>query len=267
MIARIKAEGAYFWAPDPDGQLDLIKTLIALESACFELGSECNDPDGQTYFYHRLIVAGIEHGFEFTNQPTTMIGGVARRYNSTNLAQAGVPFCKNSFTGDTQVLMADGSAKRIDEIQVGDDVLAVDPETGESGARDVSATIIGDGIKYLVEIEIAGGKLVATDQHPFWQPDDKRWIDAKDLRVGSVLMTSTGTQVKVAALKKRIAVKRVHNLTIDGIHTYFVLAGNGNPVLVHNCGGSIRPHKASCTCATGGTPKVKNEGLAGRNIQ
>jgi len=30
------------------------------------------------------------------------------------------------------------------------------------------------------------------------------------------------------------AVARVHNLTVEGIHTYYVLAG-GSPVLVHNC--------------------------------
>jgi hypothetical protein len=30
--------------------------------------------------------------------------------------------------------MADGSAKRIDEIKIGDQVLATDPESGESGA-------------------------------------------------------------------------------------------------------------------------------------
>lgn len=33
----------------------------------------------------------------------------------------------NSFTGDTRVLMADGSTKRIDEIKLGDEVLAADP--------------------------------------------------------------------------------------------------------------------------------------------
>ena len=236
MIARIKAEAAYFWTPDPDGQLDLIKTLTALESACYDLKGECNDVDGQTYYYHRLTVSGIEYGFEFAGQ-TTMIGGVARRYNSTNLKQAGVPFCKNSFTGDAQVLMADGSTKRIDEIKVGDKVAAADPESGESGAREVTETIVGDGIKYLVEIKVDdAGKIVATDRHPFWLPDQKSWVDAKDLRVGSTLQTSAGTWVQVTTIKKRVAIKRVFNLTVDDIHTYHVLAGDTS-VLVHNCGG------------------------------
>lgn len=35
--------------------------------------------------------------------------------------------CLNSFTGDTPVTMADGSKKPIDQIKVGDKVLATDP--------------------------------------------------------------------------------------------------------------------------------------------
>ncbi|MGW4214788.1 polymorphic toxin-type HINT domain-containing protein [Lentzea sp. NPDC004789] len=144
----------------------------------------------------------------------------------------------NSFAGDTQVLMADGSIKRIDEIKVGDHVLATDPETGESGAREVTATIIGEGFKNLVEIETADGKIVATDKHPFWLPDQKRWVDAKDLHAGLALQTSTGTRVEVTQLKERVEFKRVRNLSVDGIHTYYVLAGD-TPVLVHNDNGGI----------------------------
>ncbi|GAB2872444.1 polymorphic toxin-type HINT domain-containing protein [Lentzea nigeriaca] len=139
----------------------------------------------------------------------------------------------NSFTGDTQVLMADGSTKRIDEIELGDQVLATDPETGESGAREVTATIIGEGAKFLVEIETGASKIVATGGHPFWLPDQKRWVEAKDLRAGYALQTLAGAQVRVTAIKNRVAITRVHNLTVDDIHAYYALVGN-YPVLVHN---------------------------------
>ncbi|MDX8149509.1 polymorphic toxin-type HINT domain-containing protein [Lentzea sp. BCCO 10_0061] len=144
----------------------------------------------------------------------------------------------NSFLPETLVLMSDGSTKRIDEVNVGDQVAAADPESGESGAREVVATIIGEGIKHLVEIEIetSDGKVTATQQHPFWLPDQERWVDAQELRPGSVLQTSAGALVQVTAIKKRAAIKRVHNLTVDDFHTYYVLAGD-TPVLVHNDGG------------------------------
>lgn len=143
---------------------------------------------------------------------------------------------RNSFTGDTLVLMADGSTKRIDEIKLGDHVLATDPETKESGSREVTATIIGEGVKSLIELEVGGvGKIIATDGHPFWLPNLKSWTEAKDLHVGSVLRTSAGAEVQVTATRNWVAVERVYNLTIDGIHTYYVMAAD-TPVLVHNTG-------------------------------
>ena len=145
----------------------------------------------------------------------------------------------NSFLGDTPVLMADGTTRRIDELKIGDQVFASDPEAGESGARDVVATIVKKGVKHLVEIETADGKVVATAQHPFWLPDQQRWADANELRVGSLLQTAAGAPVQVIAIRKTIEIKRVHNLTIDDIHTYYVMAGN-TPVLVHNTGGCWR---------------------------
>lgn len=45
----------------------------------------------------------------------------------------------NSFSGDTAVLMADGSSKPIAKVKVGDKVLATDPETGRAAGRDGQA--------------------------------------------------------------------------------------------------------------------------------
>src|SRR5690606_7255829 len=60
----------------------------------------------------------------------------------------------NSFAPGTLVLMADGSRKPIEEIKVGDKVLATDPKTGETKAKTVTATILGDGAKDLVKVTI-----------------------------------------------------------------------------------------------------------------
>jgi hypothetical protein len=150
-----------------------------------------------------------------------------------NKAAKAVSKTCNSFLGDTQVLMADGSTKRIDELKVGDEIFATDPDSGESGGREVLATLTNKGAKHLVEVQTGDGKIVATAQHPFWLPDEKRWADASELRPGSVLQTPAGTQVRVTAVKHRFAITRVHNLTVANLHTYYVMAG-GTPVLVHN---------------------------------
>lgn len=160
----------------------------------------------------------------------------------------------NSFTPDTEVVMADGSTKRIDEISVGDEVLSTDPSSSVSGGRPVEGVIVGSGPKDLVRISVApaggsdqvggGGSVVATSGHPFWLPDRGEWLDAGKLTVGDLLRTSSGTYVQVTALQRFTAEQRVHNLTVSGLHTYFVVVG-GTTVLAHNCppGADFTPHR------------------------
>ncbi|MET9232289.1 polymorphic toxin-type HINT domain-containing protein [Lentzea sp. NPDC003310] len=62
-----------------------------------------------------------------------------------------------------------------------------------------------------------------------------QWIDAQDVRAGEHLRTVTGDQVAVTSTTRHTEVMKVYNLTVEGIHTYYVLAGDTS-VLVHNTG-------------------------------
>ncbi|MGW5346990.1 ricin-type beta-trefoil lectin domain protein [Streptomyces sp. NPDC004050] len=177
----------------------------------------------------------------------------------------------NSFAPGTLVLLADGSTKPIEELEPSDKVLATDPETGETVAKDVTATILGEGEKNLVEVTVTNGDtgtasevINATDKHPFWVGDLAEWVDATDLQPGQWLRTSAGTHVQITAVKRYTAQHAtVHNLTVADLHTYYVLAGV-TPVLVHNCGGSNPAHSTTCACATGSQPRLAN-GRMGSN--
>ncbi|CNG76713.1 Cell wall-associated polypeptide CWBP200 [Mycobacterium tuberculosis] len=177
-------------------------------------------------------------------------------------------FCRSSFTPGTQVLMADGSKKSIEDLRVGDKVLATDPETGKTKPEPVLGTITSKGDKGLVQISVnsdapalawmgdsAGqapkphvgvslvlnkaksGVVLATNNHPFWVAGDiNAWVEAADLKPGMWLRTSGGTYVQVTATKHwTTRHQRVHNLAIANTHTYYVLAGNIS-ALVHNYG-------------------------------
>lgn len=139
--------------------------------------------------------------------------------------------------------MADGSRRAIEELQPGDQVLASDPETGLTYAEEVTATILGEGSKNLVEITVdstdnaESPSITATDHHPFWVPDLSEWVDATDLQSGEWLQTSTGTRVQISAVKRWTTSATVRNLTVADFHTYYVVAGS-TPVLVHNCNGA-----------------------------
>lgn len=72
----------------------------------------------------------------------------------------------NSFVPGTLVLLANGVKAPIESLTVGDEMLATDPETGETGPEPVVATITGAGEKDLVTITVSSdgvtGSVVAT---------------------------------------------------------------------------------------------------------
>ncbi|MEV5494716.1 polymorphic toxin-type HINT domain-containing protein [Nonomuraea fuscirosea] len=175
----------------------------------------------------------------------------------------------SSFASGTLVLMADGSRKPIDEVRVGDLVLATDPDTGETAAKKVTALINSYGTKYLVKITFRDeGKgqadartIIATARHPFWVPSRQAWVDATYLQPEISLLAPEGAQVQVADVERWIAPQQVYNFTVADLHTYYVEAGSTS-ALVHN---------ANCyqvVSAIGNHPKlVRAAEAAGRSDQ
>ena len=139
-----------------------------------------------------------------------------------------------SFSADTPVLLADGKTKRFSDLQPGDEVLATDPLSQEQGARAIQAIWVHNDDLY--ELYIDGQRIITTEDHPFWDETDHRWEGADQLDRGDLVRTPTGvarvTAFKAAAHRYAAA----YNLTVDDLHTYYVMAGE-TPVLVHNTGG------------------------------
>jgi RHS repeat-associated protein len=171
------------------------------------------------------------------NQPTEFTDPMGTNPKSTQDCLG------NSFTPDTLVLMADRSTKPISDIKPGDEVLAGDPSTGRAEGRTVEATIQGEGKKQLVDVSVdanddgtTDSTVTATGGHPFWVAAPGEWRTADQLKTGDLLRTAAGTYVQITAVAHRSAEQRVHNLNVDDLHTYYVLAGS-TPVLVHNTSG------------------------------
>lgn len=162
--------------------------------------------------------------------------------------------CK-SFVPGTEVVLADGTTIMIEELAIGDEVLATDAVTGEL----VSATVLKthhtptqerDLVDLTVDTDGDGkgdAGVTATAGHPFWTADaddavtendswakvPADWQPARNLEAGSWLHTSAGTWVQVTAAEQRTARTDTHNLTVEGVHTYRV-AASAVDVLVHN---------------------------------
>ncbi|MBO0608381.1 polymorphic toxin-type HINT domain-containing protein [Myceligenerans salitolerans] len=158
----------------------------------------------------------------------------------TSVGSGTSPDC-NSFVSGTLVLLADGTRKAIEDIDLGDEVLAADEETGErTEGREVTALISGTGDKTLVTITVTDAEghdqqIVATDAHPLWEQASQAWVDAIALTVGDRLQTSVGTSVQVTAIDVRHEQATVHNLTVADDHTYYIAADtDADAILVHN---------------------------------
>ncbi|NJP65697.1 polymorphic toxin-type HINT domain-containing protein [Streptomyces spiramenti] len=63
-------------------------------------------------------------------------------------------------------------------------------------------------------------QLIATDNHPLWLPATQQWIDAAELKPGAQLHANDGTLVDVTAVTTSTTATTVHNLTVEGVHTY-----------------------------------------------
>jgi hypothetical protein len=158
----------------------------------------------------------------------------------------------NSFTAGTLVLLADGSSKPIEKLQPGDTVKATNAGTGFTEPQQVTATVVGEGDKALVELTLAGAgsggggppaKVTATAGHKFYSPG-KGWTEAADLKVGDKLRDARGKAVTVSRTAEYGDTTTVYNLTVNDTHTYYVTAGE-TQVLVHNCSAELREYADS----------------------
>ncbi|GIF18117.1 RHS repeat-associated protein [Actinoplanes tereljensis] len=143
----------------------------------------------------------------------------------------------NSFTADTKVLRADGSTTRIGDLKPGDKVLATDPATGRTTVRTITDTHVNrdtDLTDVTVRDRDGDVEVVHTTAgHPFWDATRKAWVIASDLRSGEFLRAADGTVVTVVATTTKLAEQDMFNLTVSGVHTFYVLAGDF-AILVHN---------------------------------
>jgi hypothetical protein len=155
--------------------------------------------------------------------------------------------------------MGDGSTRTIENIRVGDMVLATEPVSGESAPRRVTHLIVTEDDKRFNELTIAtpngSEKLTATHEHPFWSPSEGRWLDAVRLTPGMTLRSSDGSTVRVEANRPFGGHVRTFNFTVEELHTYYVLAGV-TPVLVHNST-CIRLH-ADLSAAVAANPLMES---------
>jgi hypothetical protein len=106
----------------------------------------------------------------------------------------------------------------VEQIRVGDRVLACDPDTGQIMLKPVLKTIVNPG-KPTFYLHTADDKLQVTGGHVFWVAG-QGWIKARLLRPDMRFHTLTGTVdlVRIESGEKQ----DTYNLVVADFHTYFV---------------------------------------------
>jgi len=128
------------------------------------------------------------------------------------------------FLAGTPILMADGSTKPIEEIKVGDKVLAYNEKTGKTQNDKVTELFIHDDVE---EYLIINGNLKVTPEHRFY--NEGKWVNIGSLKVGDKLLDYKGQAQEITSIEKVKEKATVYNFEVEPSHTYF--AGG---FLVHN---------------------------------
>ena len=172
------------------------------------------------------------------------------------------------FTADTPVQMADGTTKRICEVQVGDQVLSRDPATGKDEAKTVTFTIERHAPS-VVDVTLHDARtgkaetLTCTPEHPLFV-QGQGWVEAGSVGIGTSIVSRAGPALEVTDLtwEKNKAEElaagaagsslggyTVYNLTVEDDHTFFVGAAGGGTWVHNNCPwatpGSLPPNEES----------------------
>ena len=149
---------------------------------------------------------------------------------------------KCSFSPDTPVLLASGKSEPIGKLKVGDKVESANPNTSkEEGGRTVQHIWINHDTD-LLDVTVSTGHghtavIHTTANHPFWDNTAHAWVAAGELKPGHQLASTAGQQPMVVSVRVTPGAANRYNLTIQQLHTYYVVAG-ATPILVHNtnCG-------------------------------
>ncbi|MBT3817370.1 MAG: hypothetical protein HOE80_04160 [Candidatus Magasanikbacteria bacterium] len=136
------------------------------------------------------------------------------------------------FSGDTKILMEDGSEKKIEEIQSGDTVLTFLDEKENLLVRGKVTSVHNVKVAgYLILNE----NLKITPNHILYVNDE--WKEAGLIQIGDILRNRDGNEEKVYSIEWQKGEFDVYNLEIDTYHT-FIAEG----IWVHNDkgGGGVR---------------------------
>jgi intein/homing endonuclease len=116
--------------------------------------------------------------------------------------------------------VSDNGEKAIEDLTVGDKVLAKDPKTGKLAYKEV-VRLFRHQVDELYEVHVNGQTIQTTAEHPFWVVH-KGWVEAKNLKTGDKVVTEEGKVLPIEKVVRKIKHTTVYNFEVKDYHTYYV---------------------------------------------
>jgi len=150
------------------------------------------------------------------------------------------------------LVAAEAGLAEIEKVKAGDRVWSFNKDTCQWELKLVERTFVRDYEGDIITLELGESVIESTGNHPFWvelgeglaerpQPNlpvqlsqtnhPGRWVEARDLRRGDVLLGKDGQQVVVRGCTSRMDNLPVYNFQVADNHSYAV---SKCCVLVHN---------------------------------
>lgn len=186
--------------------------------------------------YDYFLLNGMKQGYGI-GKP--YFDDVFTTYTGQFITVTGIPSC---VTGDTEVLMEDGSYRQIKDVNKGDRIISISDEY--KSESDVVSDKWSSGVKPVYEMELQSGKrLKATKEHRIMTLEG--WKDLGDLRKDDLIaciddvyfdsIIKGDDNIKWEQIFKIDYIGEVETYDIEVEKNHNFIA---NDIVVHNCGKS-----------------------------
>lgn len=120
------------------------------------------------------------------------------------------------FLPGTQILMADGKSKDIEEIKPGDNIKTRQSFTNKK--------LVSAKVKEVFTHQVSGYLLInnhlrVTKEHNLYV--NGRWLTAGEVKIGDSYLSVDGTYQTIKSVEQRSGLYTVYNLSVDNLHTFF----------------------------------------------
>jgi hypothetical protein len=214
--------------------IDLCKIELGYEGVKVPLSGWCPKNVEKVYDEARALGSWLNC---LDNGPAGDGGGtnnVSRGSTRNTGTGSGGPGC---FVAGTPIVLADGSLKAVEDIQMRDNVLGFD---GQSASVTHVYKRETDHLRELRYRNTQTGELYrveTTDEHMYWLQNVQDWVVAGDLKVGDVLAMQAGQFAVLEFSHRREINTVVYNFDVKDYQSYYA-----NGALVYQqCGGKTDP--------------------------